>query len=111
MLESLTEPVRACHEHAIEAKSIADETSDPVLKASYLEMERRWMFLARSYGFVQSLESFTPANAALRSKGNSGLAKPDNVLEAARASELLDFLPVAIYVCEPSHLERKFITL
>jgi hypothetical protein len=47
MLQGLSEPVRACHERALEAKRWADETSDPALKASYLDMERHWLVLAR----------------------------------------------------------------
>jgi two-component sensor histidine kinase len=106
MLEGLSEPVRACHERALEAKAKADETSDPVLKASYLAIERRWILLARSYGFAESLKNFTAANAAQRSKleGRDRGSRPDRILETARASELLDLLPVAIYVCEPSGL-------
>jgi two-component sensor histidine kinase len=106
MLEGLSEPVRACHERALEAKTKADETSDPVLKASYLAIERRWILLARSYGFAESLKNFTAANAAQRSKfeGRDRGPKPDRILETARASELLDLLPVAIYVCEPGGL-------
>jgi PAS domain-containing protein len=106
MLEGLSEPVRACHERALEAKCKADETSDPVLKASYLDMERRWLFLARSYGFTESLNNFTSANAAWRSDFDGKIVhqKPDSFLERASASELLNLLPVAIYVCEPSGL-------
>jgi two-component sensor histidine kinase/PAS domain-containing protein len=106
MLEGLSEPVRTCHERAIEAKTKADETSDPILKASYLAIERRWILLARSYGFAESLKDFTAANAAQRSKlkGRDRGSKPNRIFETARASELLDLLPVAIYVCEPSGL-------
>jgi two-component sensor histidine kinase len=106
MLQGLSESVRACYERALEAKTKADETSDPVLKASYLAIERRWNLLARSYSFAESLDNFTTANTAQRSKleasdrgSNSG-----RLLEPERASELLDFLPVALYVCEPGGL-------
>jgi two-component sensor histidine kinase/PAS domain-containing protein len=106
MLEGLSEPVRSCHERALEARSKADEASDPVLKASYLDMERRWLVLARSYGFTESLNNFTSANAAWRSDfdGKTMHQKPESVLERASASEMLNLLPVAIYVCEPSGL-------
>jgi len=106
MLEGLSEPVRACHERALEAKRKADETSDPALKASYLDMEKRWLVLARSYGFTESLNNFASANAAWRLDFDTKTVqqKPENFLERARASEVFNLLPAAIYVCEPSGL-------
>jgi PAS domain S-box-containing protein len=106
MLVELSDPIRACRERAVEARSKADETRDPALKVGYLEMEERWLLLARSYGFVESLEGFTAASAAQRSKlnGKGPASKPDGILETARASDILDLMPVAIYVCEPGGL-------
>src|SRR5262249_497140 len=49
-----------------EAKSKADGMNDRVLGAEYLEMETRWLFLARSYGFTESLTDFTAANSGWR---------------------------------------------
>jgi hypothetical protein len=34
--------------------------SDPQLRYDYLEMQRRWLGLARSYEFSERLESFRP---------------------------------------------------
>jgi len=64
------------------------------------------LFLARSYGFVESLNYFTASNAAVRSKldGKDLGPLPDRILEAPPTSELLDLMPVAIYVCEPGGL-------
>ncbi|HEY2527166.1 MAG TPA: HWE histidine kinase domain-containing protein [Xanthobacteraceae bacterium] len=106
MLQGLSEPVRVCHERALEAKRKADATSDPALKASYLDMENGWLVLARSYGFTEGLDNFIAANAAwpLEFDAKTGHQKPDSVLERAGASELFNLLPVAIYVCEPSGL-------
>jgi two-component sensor histidine kinase len=106
MLERLSESVRACHERALEAKCKADETSDPALKASYLDMESRWLVLARSYCFTESLNDFTAANAAwrLEFEAKAVQQKPHRVLERAGDGHLFDLLPVAIYVCEPGGL-------
>jgi PAS domain S-box-containing protein len=66
MLEQLSDQIRACHERAADAKTKADATSDPVLRAEFLEMETRWLFLARSYGFTEGLTDFTAANSGWR---------------------------------------------
>ncbi len=68
MLEQLSEQVRNCHERAAEAKAKADATDDPTLKAEFLDMQSRWLALARSYGFTESLEDFTTANSEWRRK-------------------------------------------
>jgi len=62
MLEHLSEQVRRCLEHAAAAKAKADATDDPASKAEFLDMEKHWLTLARSYGFTESLENFTTAN-------------------------------------------------
>ncbi len=106
MLEGLSQPVRTCHERAVEAKRKADDTSDPALKASYLDMESRWLLLARSYVFSESLEKFTAVNAArrLEFEREYRASTPDRIVASARASELFDLLPIAICICEPSGL-------
>jgi hypothetical protein len=59
MLKSLSAEIRECHEHAEDCARNAAAQSDPVLKQDFLDMERRWLFLARSYEFSQSLKDFT----------------------------------------------------
>jgi PAS domain S-box-containing protein len=66
MLEQLSELIRGCFERAAEAKAQADATIDPALKADFLGAERRWLALARSYGFTESLGDFTEANSERR---------------------------------------------
>jgi PAS domain S-box-containing protein len=73
MLEQLSDQVRNCHERAAEAKAKADATDDPALKAELLDMERRWLTLARSYGFTESLGDFSAANSEWRRKFNESL--------------------------------------
>jgi PAS domain S-box-containing protein len=84
MLEQLSDQARECYEHAAEAKAKADATDDPVLKAEFLDMERRWLILARSYGFTESLEDFTTANLEWRRKFDERLrAKAASTPDAA----------------------------
>jgi PAS domain S-box-containing protein len=61
MLEKLSDQVRACHERAAEAKRKAEAASDPALKADYLAAANRWMTLAHSYEFTDSVTDFTSA--------------------------------------------------
>jgi PAS domain S-box-containing protein len=68
MLEQLSDQIRECYERAAEAKARADAANDPGLKAEFLNAERRWLALARSYGFAESLEDFTKANSERRQK-------------------------------------------
>jgi len=58
MLQRLGDHIRNCMDHAAEAEAIAARSSDPQVKAEYLEMAQRWTQLARSYQFVESLERF-----------------------------------------------------
>jgi PAS domain S-box-containing protein len=63
MLEQLSDQIRGCYEGAAEAKAQADATNDPALKAEFLKVEGRWLALARSYGYTESLEDFTAENS------------------------------------------------
>jgi len=62
MLQKLSEQIRTCHERAAEARDKAETTADPALRAEFLDMESRWLFLARSYQFTEGLADFTAAN-------------------------------------------------
>jgi len=66
MLEQLSDQVRGCYERAAEARAKADATNDPALRVEFLDMEKRWLMLARSYGFTESLTVFTTANSRWR---------------------------------------------
>ena len=58
MLRNLPEHIRACQVRAAECRERANQITDAKLKADFREMEQRWMHLARSYGFVESLQDF-----------------------------------------------------
>ena len=52
---NLSEQIRECLRHAEDCAQKAAAQSDPQLKQDFLDMERRWLFLARSYGFTERL--------------------------------------------------------
>jgi PAS domain S-box-containing protein len=68
MLQKLSEQVRGCHEHAADAKQKAEASADPALKTSLLDLEKRWLALARSYALVESLGDFSATMSASRRK-------------------------------------------
>jgi hypothetical protein len=62
MLQRLSDDIRECYLHADECRRHADETADPSRKQLlYLDMERRWLLLARSRAFAEQLSSFVKA--------------------------------------------------
>ena len=62
MLQNLNARVRDCLERAEECGQRAKIEADPALARDYLEMERRWLTLARSYQFRESLDDFINRN-------------------------------------------------
>jgi hypothetical protein len=52
---NLSEQIRDCLQHAEDCAQKAAAQTDPELKQDFLVMERRWLFLARSYGFTERL--------------------------------------------------------
>lgn len=59
MLESLSEQIRDCYEHATECARKAAAQSSPGLKQDFLDMEQRWLALARSFELSQRLGDFS----------------------------------------------------
>jgi PAS domain S-box-containing protein len=87
MLEQFSDLIRGCYERAAQAKAQADATHDPVLKTDFLNAERRWLALARSYGFTESLEDFTKANSERRKKFEQRLRANMEAAPGATLSE------------------------
>jgi hypothetical protein len=58
MLKDLSEEIRECLHHAEDCARQAVDQTDPKLKEVFLEMERRWMFLARSHEFTDRPDDF-----------------------------------------------------
>jgi PAS domain S-box-containing protein len=106
MLGKLSDQIRACHERAVEARRKAEEaTPDSRLKADYLEIEKTWLILARSYAFTESLTAFIAGSRAEQGEPQRSRFDPkgDQILKLP-VGELFDLLPVALYVCEPGGL-------
>ena len=58
MLLKLSNEIRHCYRHAVEARRKADAAYDPVVKQDFLDMERRWIALARSYELSEQISRF-----------------------------------------------------
>jgi hypothetical protein len=54
-LRQLSEEIADCYLGAEQARIQAKYSYDPALKKESLDMERRWIALARSYEFIESL--------------------------------------------------------
>jgi hypothetical protein len=101
-LSSYSDQVRKCYECAAEARARADPTNDSTLKAEWLNAERRWLGLAASFGFTESLTDST-ANSEWRRTFNGHLQQlsapvaqasknldgPDDILQLHEISRLL----------------------
>jgi len=66
MFERLIEQARACHGRAADAKQKAEAAADPESKASLLDIEKRWLALARSYQLIESLGNASTPTSTLR---------------------------------------------
>jgi hypothetical protein len=59
MLNNLSEQIRECLRHAEDCARKAAAQTGPKLKEDFLDMERRWLFLARSYEVTEQLTDFS----------------------------------------------------
>ena len=73
MLQNLSQPVRNCLQHAEECGQRAKIERDPALVRDFLDMELRWLTLARSYQFSESLEAFAKHNKKRQDEANETL--------------------------------------
>jgi hypothetical protein len=58
MLQNLSQQIRDCYQHAEECRRRAIAQADPELRKDFLELERRWLKLARSYELAERLAKF-----------------------------------------------------
>ena len=62
MLNNLNEDIRECYRHAEACALKAAAQSDPKAKQDFLDLEQRWLSLARSFEFSELLKTgFKPA--------------------------------------------------
>ena len=59
MLQNLSKEIRECLRRAEECKGLSKTTLTASAISDYLEMEQRWLALARSYEFAERLSNFT----------------------------------------------------
>jgi hypothetical protein len=59
MLQNLSEEIRECYHHAEDARRKAEAAANPFTKNDFLDVEQRWLFLARSYEFAECLSNFS----------------------------------------------------
>ena len=112
MLEQFSNQIRLCYERAADAKERADATNDPILKAEFLNTERRWLTLARSYGFTDSLEDFTRANLELRRKLDERLRQSCAQIDARKnldgPDDLLQLHEISTLLIQQDNLESLY---
>jgi PAS domain S-box-containing protein len=92
MLSDLSQQIRECHERAAEARERAGATSDAALKGELLELERRWLVLARSHAFSESLDDFTHEKSRQQRDLDGAVLKPADRDEALRLQEISTLL-------------------
>jgi hypothetical protein len=59
MPNNLSEQIRECLQHAEDCTRQAARQNCPKLKVDFLDMERRWLFLARSYDLTERVSAFS----------------------------------------------------
>ena len=59
MLNNLSEQIRNCYQHADDCARKAAEQTDPQLKQDFVDLEKRWLLLARSFDFNERLSDFS----------------------------------------------------
>jgi hypothetical protein len=57
MLQNLSQEMRDCHHHAEEYKRLSKAALTPAAIKDYLQIEQRWLALARSYDFTEQVSS------------------------------------------------------
>jgi hypothetical protein len=64
MLQDLGDQIRECLRHADYCAQKARDAESPTLRDDFLDMERRWLKLARSYELVERIGDFSKARSA-----------------------------------------------
>jgi hypothetical protein len=59
MLANLSAEVRECLWHAEDCSERAKREPNPAIQRDYMEMERRWLKLARSYQSFERIQTFS----------------------------------------------------
>jgi hypothetical protein len=65
MLNKLSEQTKDCYAHAEACARKAAAQTDPRLRQDFLEMEQRWLSLAKSYELSERLTDFSGSRRPL----------------------------------------------
>jgi hypothetical protein len=69
VLNNLSGNIRECLQHADDCARKAAAQNDPKVKEDFLNLEQRWLSLARSYEFTERISDFS--NETKRNWGKS----------------------------------------
>lgn len=64
MLNNLSGDIRECLQHAEDCARKAAAQTDPKVKQDFLDLEQRWLSLARSYEFTERIGDFSQRDEA-----------------------------------------------
>jgi hypothetical protein len=76
MLQKLDSEIRECYRHAAECSRSAGQNRDLFNKQDLLDMEKRWLCLARSYEFAERLSNFTEVEKPKNQRHLAGHSHP-----------------------------------
>ncbi len=66
MFLTTNKDARECRFHAEHCEDKAQLQSDPQLRQDFLEMQQRWLSLARSYEFLERLDLLSAVKAKIK---------------------------------------------
>jgi hypothetical protein len=75
MWENLAEGARECLSHAEECAARAKIEPHPAIKRDFIDMELRWLQLARSYQFLDQLRTFSAEHDKQRGEVSARLER------------------------------------
>ena len=84
MLAKLSAEVRECLWHAEDCAKRAETEPNPAIQRDYIEMERRWLKLARSYQLYERLQTFSAYDELQRGELSDRLDKLKSKLARER---------------------------
>jgi hypothetical protein len=111
MLQNLSEEIRNCHRHAEDCRCKAEASHDPVARSDFLELESRWLLLARSYELAERLSTFTTSRRRQEQQEAARAPCPHchEPMDIERTIPQLGGLPALIvfYCARCNHAETK----
>jgi len=87
VLQNLIQQVRECLQHAEDCAHRAKIEPHPNLARDFVDMERRWLGLARSWQISEQLDTFSKHNKKPRKEAEEASKKPNPEEYGQRATE------------------------